>query len=94
MTADAVVEILTHYHGHVQGVGFRYRTERLLRDLPLHGYVKNLDDGSVELRLRGTPPDVDVALSRVAESLSAHIRQVTSTHVQPSPELGAFHIAR
>ncbi|MCB9919729.1 MAG: acylphosphatase [Planctomycetes bacterium] len=94
MTPEAIVEIVTHYHGHVQGVGFRYRTARLLTGLPLHGYVKNLDDGSVELRLRGRASDVDTALSRIAEALAAHIRRIQSTRVQLSSELGAFHIAR
>lgn len=35
-------------HGHVQGVGFRYFVYRKAIEMKLHGYVKNLVDGSVE----------------------------------------------
>jgi acylphosphatase len=35
--------------GLVQGVGFRWWVRSLARQLELHGSVRNLDDGSVEL---------------------------------------------
>jgi len=39
--------------GRVQGVGFRYFTQQQATMLDLHGYVKNLDDGSVEFFAQG-----------------------------------------
>lgn len=36
-------------YGRVQGVGFRYRTLGEAKRLGLFGYVRNLDDGSVEI---------------------------------------------
>jgi acylphosphatase len=33
----------------VQGVGFRYFTQRVAAELGLGGYVRNLDDGRVEV---------------------------------------------
>ncbi len=36
------------FYGRVQGVGFRYTTYRLAREMGVRGYVKNLEDGSVE----------------------------------------------
>ena len=39
--------------GIVQGVGFRYFTRRTARELELAGYVRNLDDGSVEAVAQG-----------------------------------------
>ena len=46
-------------HGMVQGVGFRYFTLRNATALGLTGYVKNLPDGSVEVRVEGENDRVD-----------------------------------
>ena len=42
--------------GRVQGVGFRYFVERVAGELALAGYVRNLDDGRVEVYAVGPPP--------------------------------------
>jgi len=41
-------------HGRVQGVGFRYFAQRAAGSLGLSGYVRNLDDGRVEVYASGT----------------------------------------
>lgn len=40
-------------HGKVQGVGFRYWTQKKALALGLCGWVKNLPDGSVALEAQG-----------------------------------------
>jgi acylphosphatase len=40
--------------GRVQGVGFRYFVEHSARTLDLRGWVRNHDDGSVEVYAIGT----------------------------------------
>lgn len=40
--------------GSVQGVGFRYFTQRAAQKLKLGGYVRNLSDGRVEVFVIGT----------------------------------------
>jgi acylphosphatase len=40
-------------HGDVQGVGFRYFVQRKAQQLGLTGWVRNNDDGSVELVAEG-----------------------------------------
>ena len=42
-------------HGRVQGVGFRYTTERRARALELTGYVRNEADGTVLVVAEGRP---------------------------------------
>ena len=53
--------------GRVQGVGFRYFAQRAAASLGLGGYVRNLDDGSVEVYAAG-PED---KLSQLAGMLRA-----------------------
>ncbi|CFQ93241.1 acylphosphatase [Yersinia frederiksenii] len=38
-----------YVYGVVQGVGFRYSTQRQAQELGLTGYTRNCDDGSVEV---------------------------------------------
>jgi acylphosphatase len=42
-------------NGIVQGVGFRYAAVNQARALKLAGYVKNMEDGSVEVMAEGPP---------------------------------------
>jgi acylphosphatase len=45
--------------GHVQGVGFRFFVQMNATFLGLTGYVRNLDNGSVEFEVQGKPNLVD-----------------------------------
>lgn len=49
-TEDRVHVVL---YGGVQGVGFRYFTRQAARRLDLAGYVRNRNDGAVELEVSG-----------------------------------------
>lgn len=51
--------------GRVQGVGFRWWTRKLARDLGLVGRVRNRVDGSVEIRAAGD----EAALKRLEVAL-------------------------
>ncbi len=42
-------------HGRVQGVSFRYYTERRANELGLVGWVRNRGDSSVEVIAEGSP---------------------------------------
>ena len=58
MTADDV-RVELRVHGVVQGVGFRWATEREARRLGLRGYVRNEDDGSVTIGAEGRGDSVE-----------------------------------
>lgn len=45
--------------GDVQGVGFRYFIRRRARELGLRGWVRNNDDGTVELLAEGEKPQLE-----------------------------------
>lgn len=49
--------------GKVQGVGFRIATVRQAHSLGVTGWVRNLEDGSVEVLLQGPHDCVDRMLS-------------------------------
>jgi acylphosphatase len=46
---------LYRVRGRVQGVGFRYFVEHSAKALAIRGWVRNVDDGSVEVYAAGTP---------------------------------------
>ncbi len=45
--------------GRVQGVGFRWFVHREASELGLRGWVRNTDDGSVEVVATGPPEDLE-----------------------------------
>ncbi|SUP81643.1 acylphosphatase [Yersinia wautersii] len=53
------IYIVAYVYGVVQGVGFRYSTQRQAQQLGLTGYAKNCDDGSVEVVACGNPQAVE-----------------------------------
>ncbi|WP_348260597.1 acylphosphatase [Telmatobacter sp. DSM 110680] len=44
--------------GRVQGVGFRWFVHREASELELHGWVRNTEDGDVEVVASGSPEDL------------------------------------
>jgi acylphosphatase len=45
--------------GRVQGVGFRYFAEAAATREGLHGWVRNLPDGRVEIEIEGDPDAIE-----------------------------------
>ena len=62
----------TNFKGRVQGVGFRWKTEKAVKNFYVTGYVKNLPNGSVELLLEGNSREVLKAEKSVEERMRGY----------------------
>jgi acylphosphatase len=79
--------------GRVQGVGFRYFTREVARREGLHGIVRNLDDGRVEIEVEGDAGAV-IRFERDIRRgpLGARVDDVTVNEAPPSGRLHDFRI--
>jgi acylphosphatase len=78
------------FEGRVQGVGFRYTVKDLSRGFDVCGWVRNLDDGSVEMQVMGEPAEVESFIKEIAEesNVAHHIKNLTARKI-PLLENGA-----
>jgi len=78
----------------VQGVGFRYFTQRVAAELGLGGYVRNLDDGRVEVYAVGPEEKLSELAGRLyhgprwaevygVDEQEAEVRAYASFEIQP-----------
>ncbi|MDR3167436.1 MAG: acylphosphatase, partial [Treponema sp.] len=54
--------LFVHIRGRVQGVGFRYSAVYEARRLGLSGWIRNTQDGDVEVWTEGTPEKQELFL--------------------------------
>lgn len=91
---ESVVKAHVWISGRVQGVFFRYNTQKEAQLRGLKGWVRNLPDGRVEAVFQGE-------LERVQEMLEwcdrgpsgAWVRQVEVSWETPEENISAFRIA-
>ncbi|MBE7721540.1 acylphosphatase [Lacrimispora indolis] len=74
--------------GRVQGVGFRFRAQQLARGFGLTGWVKNLDDGRVEMELQGTEVEMDRLFERLRQDRYIRIDGFQTERISPVEENG------
>ena len=74
--------------GSVQGVGFRYFIQRKGQELGLRGWVRNNDDGTVELVAEGRRSELE-RLKMAAEE-GPRMARVQRVEVQWSPATGGL----
>jgi acylphosphatase len=63
-----------HYWGTVQGVGFRMTTKRIAGQFAVTGYVRNLDDGQVEVVVAGKADEIERFLGVLAARMASYIQ--------------------
>jgi acylphosphatase len=89
---DTTVARQVWFSGYVQGVGFRFTAQRIASRYKLTGYVRNLDDGRVEMFAQGTSDDIDRCLADLGDTFGAYIREVQATDAQLSSGYTSFVI--
>jgi acylphosphatase len=77
-----------HFSGHVQGVGFRFAAHEIARGYDVTGYVRNLDDGQVELVAEGEPSEIDRLVAAIRHRMGQYVRNVEH---QSDAATGEFH---
>lgn len=70
---------VVYYRGDVQGVGFRFTTQRVASRFAVAGYVKNLSDGRVLVEVEGEQVELDGFLAGIMDRLGHHVAEVQSS---------------
>lgn len=81
------------FSGTVQGVGFRFTAERLARRFQVTGFVKNLEDGRVEVTAEGEEASLVEFLTAIRESgMKDYIRDVEARWTKADGTFSRFSI--
>lgn len=75
------------FSGMVQGVGFRYTTQRIAGRYRVTGFVENLSDGRVHLVVEGEPDEIDRFIDEIYQHMGGYIR---SAEVKKGPATQKF----
>lgn len=90
MTAKQVI-----YTGRVQGVGFRYTARQIASGYEVIGWVKNLEDGRVELQATAEEEEMEAFLAEIQDSnLGSLIKEQVVTEIPLLTGVRGFSIVR
>lgn len=83
---------LITFSGRVQGVGFRFTSQRIAFRYGLTGFVRNLPDGNVEMLAQGPAEDLSDALRDLSETFKAGLQDTKIESVTANPKYTDFRI--
>ena len=79
--------------GRVQGVGFRWFTEREARARDVRGYVRNLPDGRVEVLAQADAATLDLFCERLnVGPRASRVQEMETMRIEVDPELSSFTV--
>ncbi len=84
------------FEGRVQKIGFRYATHQIALGFDVIGWIKNLEDGSVELVIEGEDEEVTEFIEEIAveSTLSHHIKNIIQEDIPPLENVLGFTITK
>ncbi|OGX24624.1 MAG: hypothetical protein A3D10_00410 [Omnitrophica WOR_2 bacterium RIFCSPHIGHO2_02_FULL_48_11] len=80
------------YSGMVQGIGFRYTTQRLAADLKLNGWVRNVSDGRVEILAEGSQENIEKLMQQLADHFGSYIKDKEVDYGKLQESLKGFQV--
>lgn len=81
--------------GLVQGVGFRFFTQRVAARHQVRGYVRNLEDGRVEAFAQGPEKSIEAFKHDItAGPRYSRVEDVEEIVLEPTREFSSFRIER
>lgn len=88
------MEKTVRYHmifsGCVQAVGFRYRACHAAGSLGVTGWVRNREDGTVEVEAQGKPAEIRRMVNMIADSNYILIENVRTKEIELVVESGFY----
>lgn len=78
-----MAEIRRHmiFHGYVQGVGFRWKAAHTARRFGVTGWVRNMDDGSVEMEAEGQEQDIEALVQALEDHSWGSVESIDSRNI-------------
>ena len=90
---QTMISLQVFYEGRVQGVGFRFTVRHIAKGFDVTGWVRNLPDDRVELRVTGDEQEVRAFLDQIAQSeLHSLIRAQTENKLNEPVAARGFEI--
>lgn len=90
---DGTRRLHAQIYGRVQGVSFRYYSVLTAQEIGITGWVRNLEDGSVETAAEGTREQLERFLAFLRRGPSgAQVSKVDVNWSEPSAEFSDFHV--
>lgn len=89
MSEEPKKRVQIKVEGNVQGVGYRFFTQRSACTLGIKGHVKNNPDGTVSIEAEGEPGQVDRFMEYVQKGPQwARVDQVSANEIPATGEKG------
>ena len=81
-----------YYSGKVQGIGFRYTVQDIASSFKIYGWVKNLNDGRVEVLAEAEEDILNSFLEQANQRFSLYIKEVSAQWLPASGEFRDFRV--